>query len=851
MRKNLLRIFSSLFGVFLFVASLWVLHYALKEYRFHDIMAHLKELSRNRILLALLFTALGYLTLIGYDFFALRYINHPLPYRKIAITGFIGYAFSNNVGVSMLTAVRYRLYSVWGLSSVEIMKVVAYCGMAFWLGLFTIGGVIFLLEPFEIPELFHFRFKSLHHLGIIFLVFMAVYLSFSILRKKPIKILKWEFHIPSVRFSLSSIVIACMDLLLNGSVLFVLLPHSENLSFNKLIGIFVLSQVAGLVSQVPGGFGVMDTAIVLLLTPILPVPSVLGSLLAFRAIYYLLPMCLASVLLGIHEFLQKKEMFRLIARIFGQWVPEIVPNVLSFITFIGGATILFSEAIPAEKWRMAWLNTLIPLPIMEISHFLSSLAGILLLILAWGLQRRLNAAYILAVALFIIGIIFSLLKGFNYEEAGILMIMLGVLLPSRQHFYRKTPLINEPLTPGWIVAIVLVILCSVWLGFFLYKHIEYSDELWWRFSLSGDAPRFLRATVGACALVLFFALVRLLRAAMPKHTLPVMTDVNKVRDIVKNSKKTYANFALLEDKSFLFNDRMNAFIMYAISGRSWVALGDPTGPENEMPELVWKFHEMCNRHDGWTVFYEIGRDNLHIYIDIGLTLLKLGEEARVPLTAFSLEGIARRKLRHTRNRLEKEGCTFELIPALAVPPILPELKVISDMWLKGENATDKGFNTGFFGTEYLKNSPIGIVRKDGKIIAFMNIWLGAEKEELSSDLMRYLPDAPSNVMEYLLIQLMLWGKQEGYHWYNLGMAPLSGFENHTLAPLWNRFGSLVFRHGEHFFNFQRLRWYKEKFDPEWEPKYMASSGGLSLPRILANIASLISKPSKKKLLENN
>src|SRR5574337_1667865 len=145
---------------------------------------------------------------------------------------------------------------------------------------------------------------------------------------------------------------------------------------------------------------------------------------------------------------------------------------------------------------------------------------------------------------------------------------------------------------------------------------------------------------------------------------------------------------------------------------------------------------------GWTVFYEVDRMNLHIYIDLGLTLLKLGEEARVPLTTFSLEGSTRKGLRHTYNRIEKEGCAFELIPTTTIPSLLPELKIISDAWLLEKNITETGFSMGFFDTEYLKRYPAGIVRKNGKIIAFVNIWLSNEKEELSGDLMRHLPDAP-------------------------------------------------------------------------------------------------------------
>jgi phosphatidylglycerol lysyltransferase len=836
--KKFLRNISPLFGVLLFAAALWVLHYELKEYHYHDVLRQLKALPTQRLLLALLFTALGYLVLIGYDFLALRYVNHPLGYGKIAAAGFIGYAFSNNIGVSMLAAIRYRLYSSWGLSSVDITKVVAFCGLAFWSGIFTVGGILFLIEPFEIPPVIHYRFVSLPYLGILFLVLIAGYLLFSALKKKPLKIFRWEFSIPSLKFSLFSIVIASLDVMLNGSVLYVLLPSHENLSYPKTIGIFVLSQIVGLVSQVPGGLGIIETVIIFFLSPILPISSILGSLLAFRGIYYLLPMCFATVLLGIHEFFQRKEAFRLIARIFGQWVSEIVPDILSFTTFLGGAILLFSGSIPAEKIRMMWIKDIIPLPIMEISHFFGSLAGILLL----------NAAYPLAAAVLIAGIVFSLLKGFDYEEAIILAIMLGALLPSRRHFYRKTSLINEPFTPGWIAAITFVILCSVWLGLFVYKHVEYSDELWWYFSLSGDAPRYLRATVGVGVLAISFAVFKLLRPASKKLPISFKTDLDTIRSIVNSSRHTYANLALLGDKSFLLSEHRNAFIMYAVYNRCWVAMRDPVGPETEMSELIWKYHEMCDRHDGWTVFYEVDRRNLHIYIDLGLTLMKLGEEARVLLPNFSLEGKVRKELRSTCNRLEKKGCIFELIPTDEVPSLLHEFKIISDTWMAKKNITEKGFCTGFFDAEYLKNFPAGIVRINGKIIAFVNIWQGAGKEEISLDLMRYLPDAPNGVMEYLFIQLMLWGKQKGYKWFNLGMAPLSGLENHALAPLWSRLGALVFSHGEHFYNFQGLRRYKEKFYPEWEPKYLASPGGLKLPRILTSIALLISRGFKKKLL---
>ena len=257
-------------------------------------------------------------------------------------------------------------------------------------------------------------------------------------------------------------------------------------------------------------------------------------------------------------------------------------------------------------------------------------------------------------------------------------------------------------------------------------------------------------------------------------------------------------------------------------------------------ELIWNFRELSDRYGGRTVFYEVGHERLHLYLDLGLSLLKLGEEARVPLTTFSLEGSARKGLRYTKRKLEKEGCRFEVLQPETVAAHLDELKNIFDAWLTAKSTSEKRFSLGFFQPDYIRRCSVAIAIRNDRIEAFANLWTGALLEELSLDLMRYLPDAAEGVMEYLFVCLMLWGKERGYRWFNLGMAPFSGLENRALAPLWNRLGAFVFRYGEHFYNFQGLRQYKAKFDPQWRPKYLVSPGGLALPQSFANLATLIS-----------
>ena len=183
---------------------------------------------------------------------------------------------------------------------------------------------------------------------------------------------------------------------------------------------------------------------------------------------------------------------------------------------------------------------------------------------------------------------------------------------------------------------------------------------------------------------------------------------------------------------------------------------------------------------------------------------------------------------------------FEVIEAGALSDAqMGELEAVSDAWLGAKKTREKGFSVGRFDPAYLRRFPCALVRKEGRMLAFANLWSGAEKAELSVDLMRHIPDAPNGVMDYLFVELMLWATAQGYRRFDLGMVPLSGLETGPLAPRWHRFGTLMYRHGEHFYNFQGLRAYKEKFRPEWHPKYLAVPPGVSLPRVLVDIAALI------------
>lgn len=825
------------------IVAILVVHYELGSNSYREILRELHAIPLHDRALAVAFTIAAYAVLTIFDFLALRYAKVQLSFAKTAFTSFTAFAFSNTLGWPVFTGgtLRYRLFTGWGVSASETTRAIAFSSATFWVGVLTVAGAGLAFQPQALGAILRVAPAVALVAGALLLVAVLLYVFGTNLFGSEARIGSRSIKLQPPRLALAQLAISTSDWLLAGAVLYALLPDQIRLTFLTTAAAVVIAQVVGKLSRVPGGVGVFEAALLILLSHHEPTATLIAALVAYRIIYYFIPFFIATALLLAYETAQRKKGIMQIARVAGVWVPAAIPQALSIATFIAGTVLLVSGAVPPGTGRLAWLDHAIPLSIIEVSHFSGSLVGVGLILLAWGLQRRLTAAFQLVVILVAIGIPLTLLKGFDYEEAALLTVLLLIMLSARRHFYRPASLTAEVMTPGWIMAIGAVLGGVTWLGFFAYRHVEYRSELWWRFALNGEAPRFLRATVGAMAATAGFAVWRLVRPARPDPDPPDHADLLRAEAIARTATDSAAHLALLGDKRLMFADNDAGFLMYGVAGRSWVAFHDPFGDDATQRELAWRYRELVDKHGGWTVFYEVSRARLDLYLDLGLTLLKLGEEARVQLADFNIEAPGKmKKLRQTKRLVERAGFYFETIPAAAVPQYIERLRIISDDWLEKKNTREKGFSLGNFNDEYIGNFTIAIVRNEQEIVAFANVWEGAADSEVSIDLMRYTERAPTSVMEYLFINLMLWARERGYREFNLGMAPLAGFQNRTLAPLWTRAGAFVYRYGEHFYNFRGLRDYKSKFDPIWVPRYIATPGGIRLPAILANVASLIS-----------
>ena len=829
------------FSLLIFSVAALFLYRELTHIDFGRVLAHMREHSWLQLLSATLLTAGGYLVLTFYDVLALRYVRHALSYGRTALTSFMAYAVGHNVGVTSLSggSIRYRMYSIAGLSAIEIAKIVVFCTLTFALGAASLLGASLLLMPEESVSALHLPTALTQLAGALLLGVACAYLTTTLLRRRPLEIGTWLIALPRPRLAASQLLVSALDLTLAASVLYTLLPPTASVHFLPFLGVYVLAIAAGIASSLPAGIGVFES-VVLLCLPDVDREALLGTILIYRLLYYVLPLVLALVLLVGHELASHRATLRRAGDLASDRLSRIAPQAVGIAVFLAGVVLLVSGASPAVSERLAFLDTLMPLPLLELSHLAGSALGVGLLILARGLYRRLASAYQVASVALLLGMAASLLKGLDYEEAVLLGLTWLILWSARGEFYRRASLLDQRFTPSWVGSVALVIAGSIWIGFFSYRHVDYSAELWWQFAFNGGAPRMLRASLAAVVAASTFALWKLLHTAAQHPSTGSAEEFDEVRRIAAESPDSGANAALIGDKYFLFDASRSAFLMYRVSGRSWVALGDPVGPSERWEELCWRFRELCDRYDGWPVFYEVSDSALTTYIDMGLTLSKLGEDARIPLSEFSLDGSRNAELRQARSRSLRAGSSFAVLEPAQVDDLLPELRRVSDAWLTTKSVAEKGFSVGAFSETYLRRFPCAIVRFDGHIVAFANLWRGVAGTELSVDLMRYSEQAPKGIMDYLLIELMLWGKAQGFSHFSLGMAPLSGLEAHPLATLWHKVGRLIFRYGENFYNFEGLRRYKEKFHPQWQARYLACPGGLALPRVLLDVSLLIS-----------
>lgn len=837
----------------LFALGLYALYKLLAPVNLHDVAAQIRSTHWSTLSLAFIATLGGYLALAGYDWSALRYIGKPLPIPVVMTGGLMAYAFGNTIGLSAVSggAVRWRIYSGLGLDGYDIAAVSTFAAVSYGVAATVVGLGALAAHPTALQAVIPFP-PALVQLaaGAIVLAILLPLIWASVYQRQ-ISIRKFTLRAPSLPILVGQIIFSLLDISLAALTLYLLLPSTE-LGFFTFVAVFAAATMAGILSHVPGGVGVFETVVIAAMPHGTPVDKVAAALLMFRMIYFLVPFILALIVLAAYETwraLGGQVPDSAIGRTLTSMEPALravsplAPLVLAVMIFGSGVWMSISSLIPPTTDAAEAAEALFPLAFVETSTLLSSALGAALIVLALGIVRRSRAAFWLTAGAMGAGVLVSVAQGLDIDRAQTLAVALVLLLLFHRTFHRRAMLTHAALSPGWVVLVLTTIIAFGFMFFFAHKDMNYVSELWWQFALDERAPRAIRAGLVSSLLVGLAALYLLLSQPRFRPERPDAAAVAQAANIIRHYGKPEDGLALLVDKSLTFSDDARAFQIFAVSGRSWVACGGPVGPPDFAENVAWRFADAARRAGARPVFYQSGEVDAAIILDIGLTSHHLGDEAVINLERFSLDN--HEALQASYTRAVTENIVLELMRPPHSEALIAELREVSDQWLATHGASEKSFSAGRFDPKWLRHWPLAVVRQEDKAVAFAVILEASGGTMAGVDIFRMVETAPECTIDFLFTELMLMLKAEGYASLSLGLTPISGRAPERSKRLWERYGTLLYRHGANFRNFQELRAFKSKFEPEWKPLYLATNSGARPLLALADVAKLISGEVKQ------
>jgi len=795
---------------------------ALRHIRFRDVRAALGGVDQGPLAVALGVTALNVVVMGLYDVIAFRLTRAPWPERWKF--GSVAFAWSNFLTLGPLAgpAVRFWLYRPWVDQATDVQGGV----------IGVVAGFVSGLAAWTLTSLVATRVAWADSLVVMLPLAMAVTAAIVFPAQAILSRTHPQFESRHWRFGLAMVLVGWIDWLLAALVFAACIASVPNTAVDPahVFRSFFLGQAVGLVSLIPGGLGSSDAFWI----AHLPMSESVATavLLVYRGIYYVLPWTFASLmLLG---WATRRTTRRV----------DLARRFIAGLVGAGGLLMLLSTASPALMARLRTLERVIPLELVEVGYLAAGLGGLLLLVLARGLSRGYRSAVHATYLILLIAAISSILKGLDWEEV---IVLAGIALV----LWTQAGLFDRPSRGDWLERGDLW-LALVGLFAFTVVGVVTRRALWSRPPVDHllqvgyrlEASRFVRGAITLALATGAGALYVFLRAPV-RFVRPAADEIARALDLNARIGRSSTPLNIANGDKQLFFNGDRGVCAYRCIGPYVVVFSDPVvAHPSERADFLDRFMAFAGELDRRPLFYQVSPDWIPPLHDRGFGFFKLGEEALVPLEHVTQDGPAGKMTRQFLKRGEKDAARFRVMPPEEVRTRLAELRAVSDDWLRSKNVRERQFSLGFFDEDYVARFPCAVVEhpmggsEPPRIIAFANLLLGPAGHELSVDLMRYVADAP-RVMDFLFVSLFLYGKDLGYRYFNLGMAPLASVGEASGAHGRERLARLVFQHGENWYNFQGLRFYKQKWDPEWVPRYMAYENPWEWPAALAHVSALI------------
>jgi phosphatidylglycerol lysyltransferase len=792
---------------------LWLTWSALGAVHIREVRAVLRSLDSRWVWLAAAFTALNVSVMGLYDVIAFRHTRSPVWQRWRY--GAVAFAWSNFLTLGPLAgpAIRFWLYAPAIDRAADLQGGVVAIAVAFSSGL--AGWIVSVLVA---PAL-GIGFPSTAVLALA-LTGLIVVLTRGVLAL----IAHMSGTEVTPARSVEMALVGWLDWLL-ASVAFIAVLHAAGggHALMPALRTFFIGQGIGLVSLVPGGFGSADAYWIAHLP--IAAASAAAVVAAFRVVYYILPWALASLLLL--SWATRRAQRRI----------EIARTVVAGLTGAGGLLIMLSSASPALHARLLALEEIVPLPLVEFGQLTAAMTGLLLLALARGLARGYRAAFRGTMVLLALGATAAVLKGFDWEEA----VVLGGLAAAAAS---QASLFDRDSQGDWIegadVALATVAV-AVFVIFGALAHRAGFDAFsrWMELGYRFEASRFARSAIALIMAVSAAAIYVALRVPI-RFARPSPSDVRAALDLHARIGGGSTPLMVANGDKAIFVDGERGLCLYRINGPYLVVFADPVVRASDRGDFLDALFRFAGELDRRPLFYQVSPDWIPPLHDRGYIFFKLGEEALVPLSSVATDGHQGKMYRQVLRRAERDRVRFRVMAPYEVERRLDELRQISDDWLRSKAVVERQFSIGFFDREYLATYSCAVVEEidTGRILAFANLLKGPMRVELSVDLMRYRSDGLHG-MDYLFVSLLFYAKEQGYERFNLGMAPLASVGASRGAHGRERLARVLFQHGEHWYNFQGLRQYKQKFEPDWQPRYMGYQSAWEFPVATAYVSALV------------
>ncbi len=600
-----------------------------------------------------------------------------------------------------------------------------------------------------------------------------------------------------------------------------------DVNFSNLVLIYCVSNVFGQISLMQDGLVVSDLLQIHLLSKLIEPRAAIIAILMYRMVSSVIPWIISLIMI--------------LRRIYDnyntdQHKKQFAFNILSIFTLIVGIILCLSVATPSILLRIKFLRRFVKKDVLVLARFITLTSGGLLILLSQGIKKSVKKSFYIAETVLLISVFSTLLKGLDIEESIITLILGIVMYIMKDGFTEKAIKFSTKYFANTIIKLSSVTVFFIFISNSVRKVNFFSSHRKYSLQYLIENKKFILLYVLFVLILSYLAqYTRTKKITFSKLTDEDFSKIDKFLDEYGGNE--FSHLVYLNDKNVYFDKTNTVMIMYRPVQNSVIVLGDPIGKKENFVEAINDFIIYCNEYHMNVCFYEINGENLELYCDQGFRFVKVGQDATLNLNEFSLVGKKNRTWRHVINNFDKGNYEFKVEEA--TDNLLSQMKVVSDKWLGNKN--EMGFSLGFFDEDYLKRTKIACIYKDNELLAFANLQPFYDNKTLSIDLMRYDRSNEDGLMDFIFIKLILWGQDNNFEKFYLGMAPLSKVGDKIYSKKKEKILNIVYNTQNKIYNFKGLRNYKDKFKPDWSNKYIAYTSDFNLPYILINVVN-----SKKK-----